>query len=469
MIKTRSTTQFCSPRRVLVKVALGEAPDAVPTVADVRAGATRAPARLGVGPVDRVLGHFSDGRRVARVHGAATAMSVPGLRHTGFSDLEHALGLARTFRVDVEVGTPIGRLVSALRQVAEVEEACPDYFAAVPFSTAAALDEALSWQPRELVRSAEAMAYETGDPAVIVAFLDTGASAASPELAGRLRNGLDTVQLRAGDFAPGVRLVGDERDIDEDTDDDVGHGTSCAAIAGAAGTAIPPGMGGGCGLLPMRVLGAALLPGRSEPIGVGAISDINAGFKRAVDVGAKVVNMSFGTRIDELDSGDPVPHLDEVRYALAHGCILVAASGNSGMAEAFSPASLDGVIAVSACGTEGHPSAFATRGRHVALAAPGERILTATRAGYGLVTGTSFAAPFVSATAALLASRAARRARPIDGHLARQLLIQSAASWAPGVEHEGHGAGVLDAHAALLALDRHFDLAPNHLAGEGHG
>ena len=54
---------------------------------------------------------------------------------------------------------------------------------------------------------------------------------------------------------------------------------------------------------------------------------------------------------------------------------------------------------------------LAGRGDHVDFAAPGMRIIVAEpQGGYGLETGTSFAAPFASAAIALRC----RRARPCD-------------------------------------------------------
>jgi subtilisin family serine protease len=455
---SRTSTLYSSPRSFVFKLALGEAPEHIPTVRDARVGAARLPSRTGVLAVDRVIAHYADGCRVARVHDAAGA-AAPGTRHNGYDDVEQAVGLARTFRVDTERGAPIAHIVAALRSLTPVEEASPQYLSMAPFEAAAAEAEPDAWQPRDLVNAAEAMAYEAGDPAVIVAFLDTGVMETHGELANHLRAGLDTVQLTPGDVAAGARLLGDESGVDDDPADEVGHGTSCTAIVGAIGQSIPPGLGGACGLLPIRVLGAAELPGRPHPVGVGAISDIDCGMKRAVDLGARVLNMSFGTPLAGLDPSDPVPHADVVRYALARGCVLVAASGNSGQEEAYAPAALAGVIAVSAVGADGLPCAFATSGPHVALAAPGERVLTATLDGYGRVTGTSFAAPFVTAAAALCVSRGARRAYPVDAQTAKRVLTESAQAW-PAGKGAGHGAGVLDAHAALRLLDQEMDRAP---------
>jgi subtilisin family serine protease len=239
-------------------------------------------------------------------------------------------------------------------------------------------------------------------------------------------------------------------------DDEVGHGTGCAGIIGARGSGIPRGLGGDATVLPLRVLGSASMPGKEERVGVGALPDIDDGLKRAIDLRAVVLNLSFGTPLDTLDEHDPVPHLDVVRYGLARGCVMVAASGNSGRAERFSPACLEGVIAVGSVNDEGRQSPFSTRGEHVAISAPGERVVSAGLGGVARLTGTSFAAPFVTATAALLLARANKRSVPLDAARVRQLLRASARPFT-GPALDGYGAGILDAAAALRALDAEFD------------
>ena len=457
---------YSSPTSVILKLALGEAPDEVPVGSDVRARVLAAPESLGVGSVDRVLNHFCDDRRVTRIYSAAASRQ-PGWRHRGYDHLEQTIGLARTFRIDTGPGAPIADIVDALRSVAQAETVSPEYVSVLPFADPVGFThiepEALSydesWQPRDQVNASQAAAYETGDPTVILAIVDTGVMADHRELRGRMRPGLDTVRLSSSDVAHGVDLVGDHAGVDTDTSDEVGHGTSCAAIAAASGDEIPPGMASGCSVLPMRVLGAAKFPGKTNRVGIGGLSDIDSGMKRAVDIGAKVINMSFGTPLSALDPVDPIPHQDIVRYALARGCVLIAASGNTGEEEGFTPAALDGVIAVGAIDPDGVPCRFSTTGSHVAVAAPGHRIATATLDGYGLVTGTSFAAPFVAAAAALLVSRAERRAYPMDGATAAHLLKESAVPW-PAGRGEGHGAGILDALGALRLLDHDMDRAP---------
>ncbi len=257
------------------------------------------------------------------------------------------------------------------------------------------------------------------------------------------------------DNVGGVTLVGDYRRAGERPQDEVGHGSGCAGIIAARGKGMPVGAAGACGLTPVRVLGAALGPG-DKRVGVGALDNIDAGMKRLIDLGAKVINMSFGTPESMLDADAPRPHEEILRYALARGVILVAASGNSGLTEKYFPAAHAGVIAVGAIDRSLRPASFSTRGDHVALCAPGRDILTCGLDGYQHASGTSFAAPHVAAICALLASRAQRRAWPLSSDDARRLLIASARPFAAaGVT--GCGQGVLDALGALRALDAEID------------
>ena len=459
---SRSNGLFCTPGSLTVKMRLGESPRGLPLYSHVRRGLSEAASKIDGGPIDRIARHFSDVVRVSHVHTPACAVHDGNHFGRQFDDIEHAIGLSRTFQLEVDEDCPIDHLVDALRQVPAVEEAGPHYISSIPFAAPVAGHPGISlenaWATRDQIRAADALAYEAGDAAVIVSVVDTGVMADHPELSMRVRRGRDMVHLSGRDLASGIRLLEDSHDRPFDPADKVGHGTSCAAIIGGIGRRIPPGLAGECGILPIRVLGAAIFPGRTLPIGVGSVIDIDRGLKGAFDLGCKVANMSFGTPEQELEPGDPVPHLDVIRYGLARGCILVAASGNSGREERFSPASIEGVIAVGAVGLDDRPSSFSTSGEHVALSAPGENVVSAGLGGYSLNTGTSFASPFVAAAAALLVSRANARAFALDGPTARRLLVASARPWGRGLGR-GAGSGVLDAHAALRALDQLIDHA----------
>jgi subtilisin family serine protease len=187
-------------------------------------------------------------------------------------------------------------------------------------------------------------------------------------------------------------------------------------------------------------------------VGVGALPDISSGLKVAIDLGARVLNLSFGTAESDVDPHGPLPHASVVEYAERNGCVLIAASGNSGRAERYYPAALPQVIAVGSVDSAGARSHFSTYGDHVALCAPGEHIVSSGITGLREGSGTSYAAPFVTGAAALLVARARRRGRDLRSDDVRRLLVDSAAPL-PGGRSPETGAGLLDAAAALRRLD----------------
>jgi subtilisin family serine protease len=295
-----------------------------------------------------------------------------------------------------------------------------------------------------------ALAEEPGDPAIVLAVIDSGVSLRHPELRGRLRPGADTVDLPEDHLSPTIHLLGDHTRRDRDPQDEQGHGTACAGLLAARGLGVPRGLAGGCRILPMRALAGARSPGRAAPTAIGAIADLDAAVKLAVDLGARVLNLSFGTPASALREDDPVPHVEVVQYALSRGCVLVAASGNAGDDGLYYPAALPGVIAVGAVDDSERPTSFTSYGPHLALCAPGRDLPTLAIDGYRRSTGTSFAAPFVSAAAALLLSRAARSAAAVDPLQIRRILMESAAPFSAPAE--GFGGGVLRIPSALSQL-----------------
>jgi len=174
-----------------------------------------------------------------------------------------------------------------------------------------------------------------------------------------------------------------------------GHGTGVAAVAAAQGDN-GHGMAGGAWdalIMPIHV---------SDDGSFLASVEIEA-ILYAVDHGADVINISAGSTIPS--EGEE----EAVRYALSRGVTVVAAAGNSYRGPVWYPAAIPGVIAVGASGPTDEASDFSAQGWPLALLAPGEQIITYLGPDYApdvvpLATGTSFAAPFVSAAAALLHS-----------------------------------------------------------------
>ena len=132
--------------------------------------------------------------------------------------------------------------------------------------------------------------------------------------------------------------------------------------------------------------------------GSGYASDILRAIYYATKNGAKVINMSF-------DFTTYSPELkNAINYANNNGVICVASAGNSGSNTLVYPAALPNVIDVASTSNQDSQSSFTNYGAPpVWLAAPGEAVVTTYPWGtYAAGWGTSFSAPFVSGTAALM-------------------------------------------------------------------
>ena len=453
------------PGHLMLTLRSGERFAHVPARLDFLAGNARASSRLDGGPIDAVLGRIGGGARALTVFHAAASLARPAERHVGYDALEEALGMSRTYRIGI--GDP-GRshdVVSALRDLAIVESADVQMLAVTeegppPQAIDPKQVRELATEPHARVAASEALALEEGDERVVVAVIDTGMVMGHPEFQRKCLAGYDTVDLGIGRLNDRMRLVGDSRGADYTPYDDVGHGCHVAGVIGAQGWRIPRGVAGRAMLLPVRVLAAAMSEGNPRRIGVGALPDIDCGIKVACDLGSDVINMSFGTAADERAALTTVPHQQVLDYAARKDVVLVAAAGNSGKREDYYPARHPAVMAVASSDAEGRRSTFSTWGDHIAIAAPGERIVSAaSTGGYQVNTGTSFAAPFVAGVAALMRGRARRRNRRVPAPGFQRLLAASATEL-PLSPREETGAGLLNARRALAALDRWMEAHP---------
>jgi len=144
---------------------------------------------------------------------------------------------------------------------------------------------------------------------------------------------------------------------------------------------------------------AKIMPLKSfKADGTGYDSDILRAIYYAVKNGAKVLNMSF-------DYPNYSPELaNAIKYANSNGVISVASAGNDGQQVAVYPGALPAVIDVASTSNSDIQSVFTNYGAPpVWMAAPGEGVMTTYPWGtYAAGWGTSFSAPFVSGTAALM-------------------------------------------------------------------
>lgn len=262
---------------------------------------------------------------------------------------------------------------------------------------------------------------------VTVAVIDSGVDARHPQLRGRVLAGKDY-------------LTGNP-DANQDCN---GHGTGVASIIVAQAT---PGTGfrglaPGATVLPVRVTEQQEIEGETRGRHAGPEAFARA-IRWAVDEGAKVVNLSLS-----LDRHVPAVQ-SAVRYALANDVVVVAAAGNTSQSDGAKvpyPAMYAGVLGVGAVDEKGLWPGFSLTGDFVAVAAPGVTVtMAAIGGGLRMDSGTSFAAPYVAATAALVRSRYPEMpAKQVTA------LILATADPAPGGRRsDKYGAGVVNPYRAL--------------------
>src|SRR5262249_24510529 len=147
------TGLYSLPGSLTLKLRLGEAPEHVPAQLDVRRRAGSPATALDGGVIDRLVRHYANGAHITRVFAASASLGRRGEMHRDLSDDEHICGLSRTFRLDIDKGSPIEQIVAALSEVSTVEHASPNYVSRVPFSAAPAFEQTIdldeAWASRD--------------------------------------------------------------------------------------------------------------------------------------------------------------------------------------------------------------------------------------------------------------------------------------------------------------------------------
>jgi subtilisin family serine protease len=171
--------------------------------------------------------------------------------------------------------------------------------------------------------------------------------------------------------------------------------------------------------------------------GTGYLSNIIRATYYAVQNGGKVISMSFSFTSPSTEM------TNAIRYANQQGVICVASAGNSGEEAVVYPAGIAGVMGIASTSDTETRSSFSNYGPDVWVAAPGEGIVSTYPYGtYSAGWGTSFSAPFVSGTAALLV-----QVSPAVNQTSAAVAI----SHAVPLSSSGMGNGELDVYQAVQA------------------
>ncbi|MEA1871397.1 MAG: S8 family serine peptidase [Candidatus Bipolaricaulota bacterium] len=293
----------------------------------------------------------------------------------------------------------------------------------------------LSWGV-ERIEAPQAWERTTGSQEVVVAVIDSGIDTTVPHLAGKIwtnpneipGNGIDDDRNGYIDDIHGWDFR------DEDASSLTGskihwHGTFVAGIIAS----VAPGI---------RIMDLRFLDSRNLFYGSDWKRFV-AAIDYAVDNGADIINLSVYA------NGKPPRILEQaMQQARQHGVVVVGIAGNDGKSQVCYPAKYSSVLAVTATDREDHLASFSNYGSEVTVTAPGEKITSFFPGGVaGTSSGTSFAAPHVSGTLALILS-----SHPgITPSRAITLLERTSFDLGSSGNDRQFGAGLIDAGRAVAS------------------
>ncbi|MBI2794290.1 MAG: S8 family serine peptidase [Ignavibacteria bacterium] len=338
------------------------------------------------------------------------------------AEIERIAGLDRIYDVKYSDGIDPFDLCMKLMESPDVEYAVPIQIHKPDFIPNDVRYAEQTWLKN--MQLEKAWDISKGGKSILIAIVDTGTDYTHDDLSGQIftnpneiaNNSIDddgngyVDDIRGWDFVGNITLA--QAQVGQylpDNDPKVnwvqinminGHGTVTAGCASATtnnttGIASP---GFNCTIIPIKVA--------ADDPGIGAILGGYSGIKYAADLGAHIINCSWGG-----PGVDPTQQ-DIIDYATAKGSLVVASSGNSGLntdKSPSNPSSLDGVLSVGSSSSTDRPSYnFSNYGWGVDVFAPGENILSTFPGNkyspVGSTIGTSFSSPFTAGIAALIKS-----------------------------------------------------------------
>lgn len=362
------------------------------------------------------------------------------------------IGLNRVYMLQYPSAADADRAASQLTRRSDVEYAELDrYFShdrletpekgnkpASPLATPN--DELLaSVHPLGQVKAFQAWDLQKGDTTVVVAVVDTGVDWDHEDLVSSIyinqgeygpdgnggnkqSNGVDDDgngfiddfrgwDFIASSFTDSPPAPGEDGSVEDNNPMDFnGHGTHVAGIsAGMTNNGIGiASLSWGVKVLPCRI-GYHTTDGE----GIGNSFNMGRAFMYAADMGADVINLSFG------NSGQFIT--DASLYATRKGTLVVSSAGNANDEFASEMELKPWVLTVAAVNRNDLKTYYSTYGTWVKISAPGGEQLTASSNGflstvvypstlysgkkYEYFQGTSMASPFVASLAALIKSQ----------------------------------------------------------------
>ena len=226
-----------------------------------------------------------------------------------------------------------------------------------------------------------------GSPNVKVAIIDTGVWRDHPDLGYGNDNYTNISYSMGYDYFAGTTYQIPTN----------GHGTSVAGIIGAKMHNNCKGVAGISG--GNNSSGVTLMSYHAiEPDNTLSSSYIGDAIKKAVDQGAKVINISAGSPYSSKTE-------DAISYAIDHGTTIICSSGNEGRDYLSYPASNSNTIAVGASDFNGNWDDDCNYGPGLDIIAPGDITMSTNyHIGYSTFNATSSAAAITSGTVALMLS-----------------------------------------------------------------
>ena len=359
---------------------------------------------------------ISDRVNACFVAGVPFTVIVTAAAAVGATPVGHVADIGNCWQFSLTGGgSSVAAAVATLAARADVQYAEPEYVMRLADSCSPASNLCTELNYTRVLRLAQAHALGEGQ-GVKIGILDSGIDASV--IGG---SALFPGMVVGSNFiTPGASPVDDTA---------VGHGTVVAGIVQAAAPQAT--------LLISKVFSAS---------GGGGEAHVGQGLREAALGGAKVVNISAGSSVQ---SRGMLNLLNLVQQA---GIIIVAAVGNDGNSVRQFPAAHVGAIAVGNTDSNDirHPSS--NFGFWVNIAAPGSSLL-----GNTALTGSSFSAPWVSGTVAMmLAKYGAMTETEVRNQLFRTALpipANATQDTCPAQPcNQDLGAGRLDPSAALGAI-----------------